>query len=467
MPKADGGVVRRELEGVSLGDRRIDVRAVEIASRLAVAPDDSFPEQMSSDAELEALYRFFSNPKVTMNGLLAPHAEATRERMLDHAVVRIVHDTTSFRFDGEREGLGVLKGTVKGFFAHTSLAVAGDETREPLGVLAMRPFIHANTVDRRKLTPNERVRATTSLPRAERESSRWEQQAVDVAASLPSSVRAIHLMDQEGDDFHVYAALQSKGLSFVIRMSPTRVTSVKLPAKNVLACQPAKVFRTVRLTERKKTRKRHPARSERDAELELRWGAIDIRRPYKADLDVKAVSLNAVHVFEPSPPTGEPAVEWMLVTTEPVDTLEDAAAVVDHYRARWIIEEYFKALKTGCAVEKRQLTSFGGLTKALALFVPIAWSLLRLRHLSRVEPSPKAEQVFGREDLLLLGALLEQRGQKLPTTPSTRDVMLAIARLGGHIRNNGDPGWLVLGRGYLRFTEAKIVWDIARRSDQS
>jgi hypothetical protein len=467
MPKADGEAVRRELEGISLGDRRIDVRAVEIASRLAVAPDDSFPEQMSSDAELEALYRFFSNPKVTMEGLLAPHAQATRQRMLDHGVVRIVHDTSSFRFDGEREGLGVLKGTVKGFFAHTSLAVAGDETREPLGVLAMRPFIHANTVARRKLTPNERVRATTSLSRADRESCRWEQQAAEVAASLPAAVHAIHLMDQEGDDFHVYAALQSNGLSFVIRMSPTRVTSVKLPAKDVLARQPAKVFRTVRLTERKKERKRHPARSEREAELELRWGAIVIRRPYKAELDTEAVSLNAVHVFEPNPPTGEEAVEWMLVTSEPVATLEDAAAIVDHYRARWVIEEYFKALKTGCAVEKRQLTSFDGLTNALALFVPIAWSLLRLRHLSRVEPSRKATHLFDREELLLLTALLQQRGQKLPATPSTRDAMLAIARLGGHIRNNGDPGWIVLGRGYLRFTEAKIVWDLARRSDQS
>src|SRR5450432_1834694 len=138
MPKAVGGRVGRELEGLSLGDQRIDARAVEIASRLAVAPDDSFPEQMSSEAELEALYRFFSNPKVTMEGLLAPHVTATRERMTAHSVVRIVHDTTSFRFVGERDGLGILKGSTKGFFAHTSLAISGDEAREPLGVLAMR-----------------------------------------------------------------------------------------------------------------------------------------------------------------------------------------------------------------------------------------------------------------------------------------------------------------------------------------
>jgi len=71
-------------------------------------------------------------------------------------------------------------------------------------------------------------------------------------------------------------------------------------------------------------------------------------------------------VVEPEPPPGEAAIEWMLVTSEPVQTLEDAAAIVDHYRARWLIEEYFKALKTGCAFEKRQLMHLDGLVRALA-----------------------------------------------------------------------------------------------------
>ena len=55
-----------------------------------------------------------------------------------------------------------------------------------------------------------------------------------------------------------------------------------------------------------------------------------------------------MHVFELGPPAGAPAVEWLLLTTLPVDTPEALAFVVDSYRARWVIEEYFKALKTGC-----------------------------------------------------------------------------------------------------------------------
>lgn len=464
------GEVRREFEGVSLGDRRIDARAVEIVERLAASPDDSFPEQMTSDAELEGLYRFFANRRVTMAGLLAPHVRATCERMHRHKFVRIVHDTTSLQFDGEREGLGILMGKAKGFFAHTSLAISGDEAREPLGVLAMEPFIHKDTVARRKLTPNERIKETKSTPREKRESHRWEKQALAVQTVIPASTHAIHVMDQEGDDFYVFDELLSNDCSFVIRIKGTRTTSEKLPVSVVMGRQPAKLFRSVRLTERKSLRnvKRHPPRPEREAVLELRWAPLELRRPKRLGAAVrKTAALNVVHVFEPNPPAGQQPIEWMLVTNEPVQTDANATAIVDHYRARWMIEEYFKALKTGCAVEKRQLTTFDGLTKALALFVPIAWSLLVLRHLSRVEPMRPAASIFDRDELLLLRALLEQRGQKLAGTPSVRDVMLAIARLGGHIRNNGDPGWIVLGRGYLRFSEAKIVWNIARKYDQS
>lgn len=469
MARASDAGLGGELEGVLLGDRRLQARASEIAARLAVAPDESFPEQMANEAELEGLYRFFANPKVTIDRLLAPHIAATHSRMQTQAVVRVVHDTTSLRFDGDREGLGILNGNTKGFFAHTSLAISGDESREPLGVLALSPYIHTKTLSRRLLTPQQRVATTVATPRAERESYRWERQAIDTQAKLPSSVRAIHLMDQEADDFNVFAALQRAGLSFVIRASPQRVTSEKLTAREVLARQPSKVFRTVRVTERAKPKSRHPVRAERDAELEVRWGTLTIRRPVHNRHQVveTELSLSAVHVFEPNPPAGEEPIDWLLLTTERVETLEEATAIVDHYRARWIIEEYFKALKTGCAIEKRQLTSFAGLTNALALFVPIAWRLLVLRHLSRAEFSPPATKLFDAEELILLRALLEQRQHKLPASASTKDVMLGLARLGGHIRNNGAPGWLVLGRGYIRFAEALIVWNLARRSDQS
>jgi hypothetical protein len=153
----------------------------------------------------------------------------------------------------------------------------------------------------------------------------------------------------------------------------------------------------------------------------------------------------------------------MLFTSEAVNTLADATDVVDHYRSRWIIEEYFKALKTGCSFEKRQLTTFDGLVRALAIFVPLAWRLLALRHLARASKPRPANGLFEDEQLLLLRTLLATRRYALPVDPTVYEAMLGIAALGGHIKNNGDPGWLVIGRGFTRFLEADAVWRLARQ----
>ena len=142
-------------------------------------------------------------------------------------------------------------------------------------------------------------------------------------------------------------------------------------------------------------------------------------------------------------------MEWRLWTLEPIDTAEDVLAIVDAYRSRWVIEEYFKALKSGCAVEKRQLESTAALLNALAIFVPIAWRLLLLRALARDAADTPATRVLTRTQLRCLDfALTKLRRTNLGKRPTTRDAMLGVAGLGGHIKNNGDPGWIVLGRGF-------------------
>lgn len=465
--KCDVSDLLAEFDGDSLGDRRLDERLRRIVSLAASEPGDSFPEQMASVADREALYRFLTNAKVTMASVLSGHLRQTRERLLGHRVIRVVHDTTTFRFVGDREGLGAIRGGAKGFLGHIALAIAADETREPLGVLGVQPYIHQDAVAHQGMTPSERVAATRSKPRAAKESARWEHMALQVSAALPEGVQALHVMDQEADDYDVLAALHEAQLRYVIRMDPQRQTTARLCVKDLLAAQPATVFRTVRLTPRSPqkavtTRGRHPARDERDATLQIRWGAITLARRQYSDSHTPTLSLWAVHVFEPDPPPGDVRIEWMLVTSDPVQSVDDATDVVDHYRARWLIEDYFKALKTGCAFEKRQLTTFAGLVRALALFIPMAWRLLILRHLGRADSPLPVRRCLDREQLRLLRKLLDRRRYRLPTRPTVREVMLGIAALGGHIANNGSPGWIVLGRGLTRLLDAEVGWQLAR-----
>lgn len=62
--------------------------------------------------------------------------------------------------------------------------------------------------------------------------------------------------------------------------------------------------------------------------------------------------------------------------------------------------------------------------------------------------------------------------KRLPRVPTHRQALAAVAQLGGHIRNNGEPGWFVLGRGFDKLlTMFEVAWvaakESAERTDQS
>ena len=149
----------------------------------------------------------------------------TPARIGTHTQIRVLPDTTSLRYSGDREGLGIIARGQKGFRAHVALAVTADELREPLGVLGVSPFIHQHTLTNREMTDSEITIHTRNKPRHEKESSRWEKLAKEVSAILPSATSAIHVIDQEADDFTLFADLQSAGLRFVVRVWPERMTA--------------------------------------------------------------------------------------------------------------------------------------------------------------------------------------------------------------------------------------------------
>ena len=126
--------------------------------------------------------------------------------------------------------------------------------------------------------------------------------------------------------------------------------------------------------------------------------------------------MNVVHIKEDASTAAEfEPVEWTLLTSEPIGTVEEIEQVVDIYRARWTIEEYFKALKTGCAYEKRQLESSDSLLNALAIFIPIAWKLLQLRSLARSAPDAPADAVLTPLQLSVLRTTTKAKLSPQPT----------------------------------------------------
>lgn len=428
-----------EMRGAVLGDERLSKRTVSIVRQLAAAPAKSFPQATGDDASLEATYRFLNNEAVDPQAVLSPHYRATMERCGQSDAVIVAHDTTEFRFTGERAELGRLTTTDNGFLGHFALAMSSD--RVPLGVAGLRTFFR----ERGTRHPKHGERR----PLEERESRRWMDLVREVEERLVGHAKAIHVMDREADFYELLAPLLAADCRFVIRSQFDRATELGTIREEVAAA-PVRLKRTVDISARPAAQqprkaRRHPPRKARTAQLQASAKRVTILKARQIGHDLPdSVTVNVVRVFEVDPPDGCEPVEWLLLTTEKIRTARDVSTVIDAYRARWVIEEYFKALKTGCAFEKRQLESRHALLNALALLAPIAWRLLLLRSLAREQTDAPAAHVL---TALQLRILQRHERTQLQRTATVAEAMLAIAALGGHIKNNGPPGWQVLGRG--------------------
>jgi hypothetical protein len=454
--------IEEEFEGAELGDERLTTRLGMLAAALGREPGASIARVSKSKAAREGAYRFLENWRVTMDAVLRPHQEATAERCRGQSLVYVVSDTTEMEFAGEARGqkLGRIQGRRRGFIAHVALAVSASGDRAPLGVLGLSTIVRE---DKKKKHRNVRQAERSE----DRESSRWGAM-VDSTQELLDGTPAIHVMDREADMFELLSQLHKTGRRFVIRAGRDRtITDGKLLDSVVQA--PAVLEREVHLSARRRvvrpTKGRgHPPRHKRAASLSISAKRVTLCRPKRCpETCPETLDVNVVHVFEPNPPEGNEPIRWLLATLEPVDTPEQIATVVDAYRARWMIEEYFKALKTGCAFERRELRSVRTLTNVLGLLAPIAWRLLLLRTLEREAPDTPATDVL---DPLLLEALAaklrEIREPKaLPPNPTVADFMQGIARLGGHHKSNGPPGWQLLWYG-LQYLLAYADGFIAR-----
>lgn len=456
-----------EFASAELGDPRRTRRLQRIVEAAWRSPSSSFPSQAQGDAELEGTYRFLSSEHVSAEDVFVPHIQQTSKRASASSHVVVCHDTTEFAFSGEsvREGLGRLRGAggKQGFFAHYAFAVSPEGC--PLGTLSLIAWKRAAKTkkrgDRNRLQDNEH-----------RQSTRWYDSCAAASESLYGASIPVHVMDREADSYELFAQLLEDEERFIIRLSSNR--NLQQPSKaqshppklyDALNQTPVYLTREVPISRRVGTGRAprtvalHPNRKERTAHLTIRAGTFEpVRGTYAPRHLPDKLRLNFVDVQEVDPPEGQPPVHWRLVTTDPIDQPEQVERVVDCYRLRWRIEEFFKAIKTGCAFEKRPLESAQSILVALCIFSAVAWRMLLLRWLDRHQPKQPASIALTSNQLRVLTAVRRKKNKPLTENPSCHDVLMAIAALGGHIKNNGPPGWLILQRGFEKLLNMEVGW---------
>jgi hypothetical protein len=460
--------VSQQLGRADLGDPRRSRRLAKMVAKLAEAPTSSIPLALGTDAEVQGAYRLMNNRRVTFEAVLAPHIDAAVESAQKVREVLLVHDTTECSFPHlDPEEIGYLQTGKAGFRLHITLAVDGDTWRRPLGV------VHAETQfreQRRRRKPGASGGATAG--RADSEFGRWSRGLRASAARLAGCERLIHVADRESDSYDLMWQALEAGQDFIFRVRVDRRSksvddaddSAWSTVKQVAAKCEGMLDREVELSRRKTkgppgANKAHPPRKKRNAMLRFAATRVVIPRPqYLVEPVAKTLTLNLVHVIETDVPPGETPVEWLLYTTLPVDLPDQVAGVVDRYRTRWVIEEFNAALKTGCAYEEREFETCDALLTMLAISLPIACELLWLRSRARTNPHDPATDVLTPLQLRVLIALGKR---KLSAQPTVEEALLAVAGLGGHLKRNGPPGWVVLYRGMQKLKSFETGWAAA------
>jgi hypothetical protein len=433
---------------------------------------------LESEAELEGFYRLINNQAFDAADMLVPHVAASVERGKAAGVVLVIHDTTTVDYSGQapRDGLGITTGLkTQGFVAHASLMLSARDG-VPLGLVHLETITRSGTKRRDRSDTHRVIRSDTK-----RESLRWLRGIEDVERLRNGEFEAIHVTDAEGDFYELLASLHQNNTRFIIRAGQLdRIVMrdhAQVRLRDAVDGIQADAQRDIDLSVRKNAhakprgkakRYQHPDRSARSARVAFGACVVTVSKTKYSDVPCKPFEVNVVRVWEPDPVLGEPAVEWVLFTSEKVSSREDIERIVDLYRLRWTIEEYFKALKSGCALEKRQIESYDALCKVLAILAPIAYRLLLFRSLARCAPEAPATRAFSPIELAILARAPSNRN--LPPPKTMADALAHLARLGGHLPRNGQPGWMTLGRGYERLLTLALGWRMGeerRRSDQS
>jgi hypothetical protein len=392
-----------EVAGANLGDTRLDARFALVLSALGDHPILSIPPACGGRAEMKAAYRFFDNEKVWFENVLEPHIAKTKERMTAQKAVLLVQDTTEVdltRPEQEVEGAGELDGPRRGVLWHVMHAFAPDAL--PLGTAWAEVLNRTEGVSHE--AAKEKSRKRKRKPIEEKESLRWLtglREARKLAQAMPE-VQLTCVADSEADIYELFAEPRGEQpVHWLIRACQDRAISGdpghQLRGEALAAPVLYQVDLVIRGRKAKtaaEDRGRRQNRETRRATVEVRAASVTLRPPPRPDRKLPPVTVNVVLVREPNPPGGEVRVEWILVTTLPIDTLDQVRTVVEYYCIRWSIEVLFRTLKSGCRIEHRRFEHIDRVLPALALYLIVAWRTLFVCRLGRCCPDIDCEAIF-------------------------------------------------------------------------
>lgn len=471
--------VELEMEGLDLGDGRLNKRCRSILEDLGDKPAMSIPAACGGWSETLAAYRFFDNSSVTPDKILEPHRNATLRRMSTESVVLVVQDTTVLTLTRPQEqiaGAGPLSDEHNhGMFDHPCLALTPQGV--PLGVLSAQLWSRdwETFYDNKALTASQKAVAKRKIPFSEKESYRWLEgymQGCQAAKECPQT-QIIVVSDSEADivDCFGYAneirEKEEVSAHWITRAFQDRALGrSEEHGKLWEACENASLLTTLEIEVRKNNpksgdkTKRNQKRTARTTMVEVKALTLTIQGQRRIEGNIAAQTINVVYVRETNPPAGEKPVEWLLLTSLDIDTVDNVVQIIQYYTLRWQIEIYFRILKVGCGIEELQFETIERYQRCLAVYMVVAWRVFYLTMLGRACPDMSCESVLAPEEWKALYTVVNKKPAPA-TPPKLGQAIKWIAQLGGHLGRKGDdpPGPQTTWIGLQRLRDFAIAWN--------
>ena len=337
---------------------------------------------------------------------------------------------------------------------HSGLAVSTDGI--PLGLLHQKVWsrTEGGKAERRQ---ERRIE--------EKESFRWIETMKNARNWLPKETGMVIIGDREADIYELFTESQRMSVHVLIRAEYNRrVESGEKYLLKTIKNSPIRGKMKIRL-ERARERKA------READLSIRYEKIKLCPPRHnvKRKTLPSISVNVILLNEESPPPNVKGVNWLLITTLPVNCLGDAIRCAEWYKYRWLIERYHYVLKSGCRIEELQLETTERLERALATYCIVAWRELWLTYEARKNPDTPADKILEKDEIEALYCTIHETKKPPEKIPTVRETVRWIAQLGGFLgrKYDGEPGVKTIWRGLMKLAVIVDTWRLLRRENKS
>ena len=446
---------QEEFGAAEFFDPRLTRRLQRLARRFFDSPGALIPQACKGDpAEIKAAYRFFHNPRCTMETILQAHREAVVERLRrrpDPEVLLAVQDTTSLNYaacESLNDQIGPIGRTdqkkARGLYLHSTLLT--DTSGVPLGLLD----VHGWTRDGFNETPKNRP----DIPIEQKETFRWIEsyrRTAEFQALFPNKT-FVSVGDREADIYELFAeaACDPDGPQLLVRLGDLHrrvlLENTSQELKQYMKSRPVLGTFTMDAPVKSDEADDRRAGKRREVKMSLRLARVALRPPCKKK-GLPTVQVWVVLVEEIDPPSDvEEPLSWMLLTTVPTETFEEALERTRWYALRWGIEVFHRILKYCLRVEDYRFRDLEALWPCVALDMVNAWRIFALTKQGRETPDIPCDVYLTEEEYVVLHLHMTGRA---PDGPYALGLAVRwIAMLGGYVRTSKTPpGPTVVARG--------------------